>query len=60
MILYRLVSYRAGGEISDRQWRDVLGVLAVQGDALDEEYLRRWSRHLRVADLLERAFSENA
>jgi hypothetical protein len=50
--------YRIGGEVSDRQWRDVPGVLKVQGDRLDRDYLRRMATELKVADLLERAFGE--
>jgi len=54
-VLHKLVWYRLGGEISDRQWRDVLGVLAVQATALDDAYLDRWAPELGVADLLARA-----
>ena len=43
--------------MSDRQWRDILGVLAVQGDRLDLAYMRQWAAPLGVSDLLERALS---
>lgn len=54
-ILNKLEWYRMGGEVSDRQWNDILGVLKVQGTHLDMAYLQRWSASLNVTDLLERA-----
>lgn len=60
IVLYKLVWFRMGGEVSERQWSDVLGVLRVQGDALDAEYLSRWAGILSVADLLEKAHVEAA
>jgi hypothetical protein len=55
VILRKLAWYRAGGEVSDSQRRDVLGVVAVSGDRLDRRYLDEWSTRLGVADLLQRA-----
>jgi hypothetical protein len=54
-ILNKLEWYRMGGEVSDRQWNDILGVLKVQGTNLDIVYLERWAADLSVTDLLERA-----
>lgn len=54
-ILHKLIWYRLGDEVSDRQWSDVLGVLKIQGDGLDDEYLDKWASQLDVADLLDRA-----
>ncbi len=54
-ILAKLAWYRLGGEISDRQWRDILGVLVVQGERLDLSYMRQWAMSLGVSDLFERA-----
>ncbi len=54
-ILNKLEWYRLGGEVSDRQWNDILGVLKVQGTHLDMAYLQRWAANLKVTDLLERA-----
>lgn len=59
IILAKLEWYRMGGEVSDRQWRDILGVLKVQVGRLDLEYLRCWAAELNVADLLQRALKES-
>ncbi len=43
---------------TERQWRDVVGVLEVQADALDLPYLDRWADELHLTDLLESARRE--
>jgi len=57
-ILAKLQWYRDGGGVSDRQWSDVLGVLKVQGPALDRDYLDKWARELGLAELLDRAVDD--
>lgn len=57
-VLAKLLWFRAGGGVSERQWSDVQGVLRTQQRALDLAYLRRWGVTLNVGDLLDRALSE--
>lgn len=57
ILLAKLRWYRMTGGTSEQQWRDVTGIVAVQGDRLDRAYLDRWATELGVADLLERLLS---
>jgi len=57
-LLRKLEWFRRGGEVSDRQWRDILGVLRIQGERLDRALLTSWANRLGVSDLLERARQE--
>jgi hypothetical protein len=59
IVLAKLEWYRQGGEASDRQWHDILGVLKVQANRLDLEYLQKWAAELKVSDLLGRALKES-
>ena len=58
VVLAKLEWFRLGGEVSERQWRDILGVLKTQRDSLDIAYLQHWAKALAVADLLERTLIE--
>jgi hypothetical protein len=56
ILLAKLKWYRAGGEVSERQWTDIAGLLSANA-ALDFGYLRTWAARLRVDDLLARALA---
>ena len=56
-LLAKLEWFRRGGEVSERQWTDVLGLLRTGGH-LDANYLRDGARELEVEDLLRRAVDE--
>jgi hypothetical protein len=47
-----------GGEVSERQWRDIIGVLKVQENNLDMEYLQKWIDRLHLSDLWKRLLEE--
>jgi len=55
ILLQKLDWFRRGGEVSDRQWRDVLAILIVQRGRLDEAYLRSVADESGLTKLLERA-----
>ena len=58
IILLKLQWYQSAGCISDRQWSDVLGVIAVQSKSLDMKYLRNCSKKLGLGDILHKAIDE--
>ena len=57
-VLRKLEWFRRGGEVSERQWQDVLSILAAARGQLDGTYLERWAPELGIADLLDRARKE--
>jgi hypothetical protein len=59
IVLAKLQWYKDGGQVSDRQWSDIGGVLATN-PSLDLEYLRLWASCLQVTELLDKAITENA
>lgn len=54
-VLRKLLWYRDGGEVSEKQWRDIVSILRVNAGALDDAYLDQWASRLQCADLLVRA-----
>lgn len=53
-LLLKLEWFRAGSEISERQWSDVVGMWNAGGSQADVEYLRLWAKRIGVEDLLEK------
>ncbi len=59
-VLRKLLWYRDGGGVSERQWRDLVSVLRTQAGRLDREYLERWGTELGLTTLLAQAHGEAA
>lgn len=59
IILVKLFHHRKDKKIPDDQWNDILGVLKVQGFALDIGYLDKWAAHLTVKDILWQAYTDS-
>ena len=53
-VVRKLEWFRRGGEVSERQWRDVAAIVRIQGASLDQARMRHWAARLGVADLLAR------
>jgi hypothetical protein len=59
ILISKLNWYVQGNEVSDRQWRDILGILKIQSTRLDYSYLRQWAGQLHLSPLLEKAISSS-
>jgi hypothetical protein len=58
IILLKLLWFQSSGRASEKQWADILGVLKIQYDKLDYDYLKKWAVSLELSELLEKALSE--
>jgi len=58
VIISKLEWFKLGGEVSERQWKDLIGVLKIQGKKLDFNYLQKWTEDLGLSTLLARAINE--
>lgn len=58
IVLQKLAWYRRGGGISQRQWRDVAGVLQVSARSLDRAYLLEMAEQDGLLPLLQQAMAE--
>ncbi|MBX3073277.1 hypothetical protein KF707_17825 [Candidatus Obscuribacterales bacterium] len=57
VILAKLKWYRDGKEVSDQQWRDVLGIFKTNSTRLDLAYMIKTAPELEVEDLLQKLIS---
>ncbi len=57
-VLRKLLWFRAGGGVSEKQWRDVVEVLRVSGGEMESAYLESWAARLDLVSLLAKARSD--
>lgn len=58
IVLQKLEWYALGGQVSERQWHDIQGVLRIQGPSLDIAYMHTWATQLDLDSLLIRALHD--
>ncbi len=58
IVIQKLAWFRETGGQSERQWRDVLGVLKYQARTIDVLAMRNWSRELGLETLLDAALHD--
>lgn len=58
IVLAKLLWYRQGGEVSERQWNDLVNLMSVQKGHVDREYLQQQASRFRITDLLQRLLSD--
>ncbi|CAN5821977.1 hypothetical protein BH11MYX4_BH11MYX4_31330 [soil metagenome] len=57
-VLRKLLWYRDGGAVSEKQWRDIVEVLRISGAQMIPAYLDAWAPRLGITELLARARAE--
>lgn len=58
IIIQKLHWYKLDNRVSQRQWKDVIGVLQVQGKRLNFDYLKKTANRKDVFELLTQAIEE--
>lgn len=58
-VLRKLDWFRQGGSMSDRQWRDVVGILRVHGRSMDLESLRSSASEIGLGEELLEALEQS-
>ena len=54
-VLRKLLWFREGGLVSEKQWRDIVSVLRISQTSIDDAYLNSWALRLGLTELLARA-----
>ncbi|MEI9950221.1 MAG: nucleotidyl transferase AbiEii/AbiGii toxin family protein [Pseudomonadota bacterium] len=54
-VLRKLLCSAKEGVVSEKQWRDVVSVLRISGEAMDDAYLTSWASRLDIDELLQAA-----
>ncbi|MGK7933931.1 MAG: hypothetical protein AB4041_21215 [Microcystaceae cyanobacterium] len=57
-ILQKIIWYKMTNQ-SDKQWRDILGIIKLQDSKLDRVYLQKWAAELNLLPELNLAFSQS-
>lgn len=60
VVVQKLRWYRLGGNVSDRQWSDAIGVVKTHRGRLEDAYMRETAEKLGVSDLLAELLAESA
>lgn len=58
VVLTKLLWYKERGGTSEKQWTDILGVLKVQKNSIDIDYLKKWARDLNILSELNDALKD--
>ena len=59
VICHKLYWYQLGDAVSERQWRDILGIIQVQRGNLDLAYLNQMAQARGVSSLLKKIIEES-
>ena len=59
IILSKLNWFNLSNQTSEKQWQDIMGVIKVQQNKLDKEYLYHWAKQLSILELLEKVYKES-
>jgi hypothetical protein len=58
ILLAKLYWFRSGNQVSEVQWRDIVGILRACASTLDRGYLNQGAARVEFSDLLDKAFEE--